>query len=861
MRKRWLGLFLLLGGASPSPPSVDVELVRARAVASGPLFIFDDHQRPLLRVNPPLAQPPTVKWRTADGAVALACQNFRTRDGLFLECDGPGIAGHGHLEVEVTGAPSWPCQWMVPPDDRPAIHHALERVQPEQWTLTTDTLEQIAASRDRWTRVWARVAQLKLAYKYGQFHEAIRFAVKAAQTAENLEVPSEAAKRFRAAANLAGQTGRRDEARRYLERASALTPDLAHEKARLAYEQAAFYLDAENYAPAETRLWRAVRRAEAAGSLADARRYAYVLSKLYIDLGRYSDARRLLDTYRPQPDDIATAVAEHAEQRATFYLRQPGALSTSRAWAEADRWMVNAYARLRSEGFSTQAHRRALDLAWLAWKSGRPANARAWLRQARATDEASMLKAAVIEAGSQMKRDPAAARVALTTVAERLESVESPSEQLLLECRALQAEAAERAGDWEAAFDFYQRAISHQTRLSRRAHVRRSAGALLDLRSALRAKAVRAGIRAGRVAEAFEMADGLRAEIADRVRHASSVDQDASAAVLVHRQALLERIRAGCPPAGEDRTQCRRRLARALDEFGAAAAVSLQEPDRPPEFSRATLRDIRQSLPPRTGVVLVEFTGEQWVVVVLSASDIEGHEAADPWRILRRAAERFEHLFLVADHSLRAPEMWAPPLAISQIPYGGWLVEHAPPADGPPVILANPRQDLAASEKEARWVAQQWPDAIVGASPEELTHFDPLTLSKARALHFAGHSLLLGPDPWETHLDLGPRRTLGLEDLLTLKPKFRLAVLSGCETGPIGGAHQLGLPGALLILGTSTVIATVEPVRDENALRFVKALHEKRPLDAPGAAFAHAQRTLQAASDPSWRSFRLWGWP
>ncbi len=117
-------------------------------------------------------------------------------------------------------------------------------------------------------------------------------------------------------------------------------------------------------------------------------------------------------------------------------------------------------------------------------------------------------------------------------------------------------------------------------------------------------------------------------------------------------------------------------------------------------------------------------------------------------------------------------------------------------------------------------------------------------LETARLAHVASHGTFRADNPLFSALELadGP---LTVYDLERLSAAPRDMILSACDGGVTAvrpGDELMGFSGALLSLGTSALIASVVPVRDEPTRRLMLALHERLADGCePAPALAHAR--------------------
>ena len=90
---------------------------------------------------------------------------------------------------------------------------------------------------------------------------------------------------------------------------------------------------------------------------------------------------------------------------------------------------------------------------------------------------------------------------------------------------------------------------------------------------------------------------------------------------------------------------------------------------------------------------------------------------------------------------------------------------------------------------------------------------------------------------------------------MTDRINLSFAFLAGCDTGLRGDRNVIGIPHALLAMGTCSVMASVEEIEDANAKSYSTAFYRADGARSP----ARAQRVHRNHVASS--SFRLWGCP
>ncbi|NKZ04584.1 CHAT domain-containing protein [Actinomadura latina] len=174
---------------------------------------------------------------------------------------------------------------------------------------------------------------------------------------------------------------------------------------------------------------------------------------------------------------------------------------------------------------------------------------------------------------------------------------------------------------------------------------------------------------------------------------------------------------------------------------------------------------------------------------------------------------------------------------------GAWLqAVAAAPSAGHTVLVAGP--DLQHAEREVTALRGLHPEARVLAGPGARAEPVRDALDGAAVAHIAAHGEFREGNALFSRLRLadGP---LMVHDLDELAVPPRLIVLSACDIGRADeGDAVLGMAGALLALGTATVIASVTPVRDDATPEFMAAFHQAvKAGRSPSKALAALPRT------------------
>jgi len=161
------------------------------------------------------------------------------------------------------------------------------------------------------------------------------------------------------------------------------------------------------------------------------------------------------------------------------------------------------------------------------------------------------------------------------------------------------------------------------------------------------------------------------------------------------------------------------------------------------------------------------------------------------------------------------------------------------------IAVAGPR--LRHARAEAIAVATQYQRATTLTGAEATVAATLRALDGAAVAHLACHGRVRADSPLFSSLELADGQ-LNAYELARLRRAPQLIVLSACDLAVSDarpGNELLGFAGALLDMGTRTIVASVVPVPDAAARRVMPALHRELAAGTPAAdALARAQARL-----------------
>jgi tetratricopeptide (TPR) repeat protein len=262
--------------------------------------------------------------------------------------------------------------------------------------------------------------------------------------------------------------------------------------------------------------------------------------------------------------------------------------------------------------------------------------------------------------------------------------------------------------------------------------------------------------------------------------------------------------------------------------------------------------------------------GEKWLTFFVEKSAVS-HLITElaPVEWISRA-ERFQHVYVVLGERTKSLEPHlanstdGKPLA-TKVSFSyltgaeSLLTKKQRRAGRKPLIIADTDGTLPIARTRAVEVAHRLPGADLRIGVQVTRSVLLELLSERSVFHFIGHASLTGGDPWSTELRLAHGESVGIADLLSLQAKIELAVLEACKTGARQDGGSVGLPEVMIASGTRSVLATVRDLESDEASDWLQRFYEADGATKPAAAMREAIRAAEAAGDPTWRAFQLWG--
>ena len=707
------------------------------------------------------------------------------------------------------------------------------------------------------------------------------YQVKRARRAERSGLISEAATAYSSAAWVARRRRAFGVAEQWLRRAQAQAQaDVADDdliRARVALQAGYLWRD--------TGRFRRAVEAYGDGRAASARHGDVALSAYltlaqagtYGLIGRYREALRLLDS-------VEHIFAKSPARRLDFEVDRTytealaiasGALP--QRWPRIEQRMQAALALARRLARDDIASMLLANLAWTAERQGAHDRVAQYLDQHRTLGAGAYAEReiALLEARSLLPNAPAQALQALDALRATLDA-ESAGLATDLHWRVSFAQAQafalqQRHADATKAFDV---AITELESVSAYTDLRASRARFLEARTQLFDTAAAHALAQKDFGKAFVISERAKAQVLDALRLRDRIEslKPAMRARWLRARERYSRAR----DALADRTTARKTLPAAeLPAFDASTEALEQEAkaswtalftllaQKRSNARLTSMADLQAKLLPNERLLaFVQVAGQN---VRLDVTRHRVETAKDTSVSLRGVA----HVYLVPGPHMPLEVLvgrWIPRLlpkaSVSVLPLASLLVEASPStAEGPALVVGDSLRDLPASRREAIWVAARLNvSAVTGRKATRRRVRD--RLERASLFHFAGHGTLSSDDPWRSELLLTKGDALRLEDLLARPIAPRLAVLSGCDTGRsgwVGRRFRVGLPEALLLGGTRTVIAATREVDDQTTEAFVKAFYQAGGAEDPVGAYRTVLLEKMKVSEKDALSFAVWG--
>lgn len=802
---------------------------------------------------------------------------------------------------------AWPVHVAEPPDELPAIAAVAELKRQARHADVRAHLEPLLPSLDPWARTFAAAEVARAHQAEGALERAAEAWKLAAERALEAKLPTQASWALRSAAFQCYWLRCAAEAEPLLDRAEALDRASGNE---LGLARTAFYRGLLAREQGALRRARAMMDAALVGARElgrddDEAKAVQALALVLEDEGRPAEAFDALATLRARARSGAPAVDRSKEDSTLAWLRLR-ALEQARAGgapigrAELD----GLHAMLRSARASIAAlHdpvREAnviLGQARAAMLDGDPGASRRFLAEL----------AALGPSAAPLLRHPQALLLdaELALVERRLDDAERAYRRLdaasRAEARGFESDytwrarhgvaSVERArGDRRAALATLRDAIAVLERVTSRTVLREGRATFYEDRRRAVDDAISLSLELGDVRGAFMLADRAEAQLVaaldTEVRAARLGPEDrAEWARLV---AAWMRDRDAFDRARKDEDLLAGAARRRFEAERAAQAKALAERfdalhallDRAAPLAPSLLEDagaLLAQLGPRDALVAYTRVAGRWHLFFATPRDVR-HAVLDGDALFGPFAgelEGLEGLYVVDGGHPRVRGLVAERLpsgrrviegpAIAFLPYAGLLVRARPGGDertGAALVVADPTEDLSHARDEGALVARlvSGAELVTGASATRAAVLE--RLSRATLFHFAGHGVSSDRDPWASHLALASGETLALEDVLVARPRARIVVLSGCETGRearLGATTSIGLAQAFLSAGAEGVLATERVLPDRDGARFVERFYRAGGAARPATAYRAASLAALADGDDAWTAFRWHG--
>jgi hypothetical protein len=273
-----------------------------------------------------------------------------------------------------------------------------------------------------------------------------------------------------------------------------------------------------------------------------------------------------------------------------------------------------------------------------------------------------------------------------------------------------------------------------------------------------------------------------------------------------------------------------------------------------PEPAEVVLARAQARLGPREAILLSEVGPGAAAVALVRADGIDFAWQRGLPSAWDRQLEGLEVLWVAGpvDPDPRAPRQ----VVLRWVPVG--RPEAPPPAWGPPVVVADTRDDLSQTRAQAvRQARALGVEPLLGAQATVVALRAALA-AHPRRLVFMGHGSMEDRDLWSSRLRLADG-DLDMEALITGDLAADVVVLDGCATGDAAGSSGVGLADALVLRGSRAVLASTATIADGSTEAMVQAfLRAEESTADPVAAYREAVRAGTEAGEAPVARFRLW---
>jgi hypothetical protein len=787
-------------------------------------------------------------------------------------------------------AGQWRIRWSVPPDTLVPVQQAVALGGQLTATVAVERIRLLQSALDPWPRLWTQVEIARLLQRSGPAERTVEAWLEVSRLAETAQVPTEVTRGLRAAAYAHLLAREFSEARALLDQAEALDRTVGNHVGLARAQRYRALIDQELgfTRTAMDVLTNSAAQAWSLGLDSDAALAKRFMAPILSDDGRHHAALTALDE-----------VAEHFEQRAPRVERM---------------WYLNDRARTLMRGmvygaFEVDANTvrataaRALSIAGELRDSAFQATIHTNLLaledyvQDREGVRRELLALSKIDAPARVFADIHAKVSEARFLLEdgRLDD----AARLFEEVRQLaQDQNAGTVSDfsWRAdyglgqvaaarnersrALSYFRAALRGLEEVGARTRLRDSRSWYFADRRALVEDTVELLLIEGAVEESFVVLDAARARVLLALETSVELERfPAPARAFWSDQVgsyleLRDRFEAqkkdlpllsGAARAEQELElkTMRSALAEKLD-----AAYLYLEKELPKSASEAVA--IRSLLAADEALLTLFPLRDRVLAFIATRERLQWcWTSEDTFELAPEELAGMKHLYVVAGTPRLEARLFDGPgswlieqVSMSFLPYAQILQHAAPFPSGPAVIVGDPRSDLPFARREATEVAARLTDATLILGPHVRRETVLAQLAGARVFHFAGHGVLDPLEPWDAHLSLSKDEVLTLEDLLLVRPRIGLVVLSGCGTGKthrLGPIERVSLPDVFLLSGAHAVLAADREIADAEASSFVEDFYRAGGASSPAAAWREAALASRGAGGDAWRAFRVVG--
>jgi tetratricopeptide (TPR) repeat protein len=773
----------------------------------------------------------------------------------------------------------WDVEFSSLEDDAPGVARAAALRREKKYLEALAAIEAELASPSSWIRTWAEVERGHIEYVMSRRDRALDWYRRAAGTAKSAGIMTEAVRRLLGVANISIVVEEYEQAEAAIVEAlplAAATGDPTFE-AQTIYQHGVLKYYLGEYLSAADLLEYAMTTARRNGQLQIGFDAAQMLANARASMGSYTGALILFDEV-PDERVKSTTLARHYTNYAEVLLAAMQAGARKANYQLVQVLLEKGLEIYRRDGTPQHQNQTIAWLARLAWVAGDRETLRGRLAELEGKPEdelglvrhlVPLLAGELALADGDLDRAEKLAGDVVTTGANAKENAREAREHACMAVMLL-GDIARARGRTKEAIEYYEGALKEVDRLAERLEVTRAKARFNSKHRRAAEALVELFVAQGQAERAFDVLMHAQSALLEDIQTIVRANfrpaewRKYRSAKHEYSQAEKEDCALRAPA---DRARCEQQLAekrRNVEEaeqalYGTAPRTRV-EADHAGKLAKA--------LAPGEAVLAVFRLDERWIAFYIDKKLEKPEISADVPRSWMTAARRLQHLYVIRGERTEEIEeafqegpgesAFAAEVPSSRIVSTVAFLDSGPRATGAPLIVGDSDSTLRMARTSAKELAKRLAGATVLLGKEATRAAVERRLSGTSVFHFSGHGRMVHDDPWTAQLQLADDR-LGVAEILALRAELGLAVLEGCRTGLHGESDDFGLPQAMILSGTRTVIASVRDLEDGEAAAFLRRFYEAGGAEHPARAFRDAIRVSIRNSDSAWRAFRLWG--